>query len=119
MTTSSVKFLLKSTLNTNILIQVALVFCLLCNALVSHATEETSSSNQESTISSEINKIDINTADAALLSSTLKGIGLKKATAIVEYRKTYGPFHHIDELSSVSGIGKATVQKNAHLIAIK
>jgi len=98
--------------------QIALVFFLVCNALVSHATEETSSSNQESSISSEISKIDINTANAELLSSSLKGIGLKKATAIVEYRKTYGPFHHIDELSAVSGIGKATVQKNAHLIAI-
>ena len=116
---SKVKLLLKSTLNTNILAQLTLVFCLLCNALVSHANEESSSSNSNSNISSEINQIDINTANAELLSSALKGIGLKKATAIVEYREAYGPFHHIDELSSVSGIGKATVQKNAHLIAIK
>jgi competence protein ComEA len=119
MKTSRVNFLLNSTLNTNILIQLALVFCLLCNALVAHATEETPSSNQESTTSTEINKVDINTANAELLSSILKGIGLKKATAIVEYREAYGPFHHIDELSSVSGIGKATIQKNAHVIAIK
>ena len=119
MKTSRVKLLLKPSLNTNILMQIVLVFCLLCNALLSQATEEISSSNQESTISSEINKIDINTANAELLSSTLKGIGLKKATAIVEYREAYGPFHHADELTSVSGIGSSTVQKNAHLITIK
>lgn len=119
MKTSRVKLFLKSILNTKILIQVALVFCLLSNALASHASEEPPLSNQESSISSEINQIDINTANAERLSSTLKGVGLKKATAIVEYRKTYGPFHHIDELSSVSGIGKATIHKNAHLIVIK
>jgi len=110
---------LKSTLNTNILIQVTFICCLLFNALISHANEEIPSSNQENIILSELNKININTADAKEISNSLKGIGLKKAVAIIEYRKTYGPFQNIEELSSVSGIGNATVQKNAHLIAIK
>ena len=65
------------------------------------------------------NKLNINSADAEMISNSLKGIGLKKAVAIVEYREAYGPFKHIEELASVKGIGKKTVQKNSALIAIK
>lgn len=56
--------------------------------------------------------VDINTADAKLISKNLKGIGLKKAKAIVEYRKTHGPFANADELVKVDGIGKSLVEKN-------
>jgi len=119
MKASTLNPIFKSTLNTNILIKVIFVFCLLFNALISHASETASSSNHEKVISSESSKVNINTADAEVISSSLKGIGLKKAAAIIEYRTTYGPFQNIEELSSVSGIGNATVQKNAHLIAIK
>jgi competence protein ComEA len=106
------------TLNSKTLLKITFIFCLLFSALISHANEETSSSNQE-VVSSEQIIININTADAKEISKSLKGIGLKKATAIIEYRKTYGPFQNIEELTSVSGIGNATVQKNSHLIAIK
>jgi competence protein ComEA len=41
----------------------------------------------------------------------LKGIGLKKAEAIVKYRTEKGPFKTVDELDNVSGIGKKTVDK--------
>ncbi len=54
----------------------------------------------------------INTADAATLSRELKGIGAKRAQAIVEYRKAHGPVKSADELGLVKGIGPAAIEKN-------
>lgn len=48
--------------------------------------------------------VNINSADAVQL-ATLKGIGPKKAEAIVQYRKTHGQFKSVDALASVKGIG--------------
>ncbi len=56
--------------------------------------------------------VNVNTADAETLSAELKGIGLSKAQAIVEYRKKHGPFKNADELSLVKGIGERTVDMN-------
>lgn len=63
-------------------------------------------------------KININKADAEQLAKMLKGVGLKKAQAIVDYRKQYGAFKSIDELTAVKGIGKKTVKKNSAVISI-
>ena len=56
--------------------------------------------------------VNINTADAKTISDELTGIGLSKAEAIIEYRKKHGPFHSVDDLSLVKGIGERTVDKN-------
>ena len=56
--------------------------------------------------------VNINTADAETISAELKGIGLTKARAIVDYRKKHGPFKNADELSLVKGIGERTVDMN-------
>ncbi len=56
--------------------------------------------------------VDINTADAETISAELKGIGLSKAKAIVEYREKHGPFKSADDLSLVKGIGDRTVEIN-------
>lgn len=56
--------------------------------------------------------VNVNTADAETISAELKGIGLSKANAIVEYRKKHGPFKNADELSLVKGIGERTVEMN-------
>ena len=56
--------------------------------------------------------VDINTADAETISAELKGIGLSKARAIVEYREKHGPFKSADDLSLVKGIGERTVEIN-------
>ena len=56
--------------------------------------------------------VDVNTADAETISTALKGIGLSKAKAIVEYREKHGPFRSADDLSLVKGIGERTVELN-------
>ena len=56
--------------------------------------------------------VDINTADAETISAELKGVGLAKAKAIVEYRKKHGPFKSPGDLSLVKGIGERTVEIN-------
>lgn len=56
--------------------------------------------------------VDVNTADAETISAELKGVGLAKARAIVEYRKKHGPFRSADDLTLVKGIGERTVELN-------
>ncbi|MGV6987604.1 ComEA family DNA-binding protein [Testudinibacter sp. P80/BLE/0925] len=63
-------------------------------------------------------KINLNSATAQELEKGLLGIGAKKAEAIVEYREKNGNFISIDQLSDVSGIGKATLEKNRHLLTL-
>jgi competence ComEA-like helix-hairpin-helix protein len=65
-----------------------------------------------------LHKVDINLADADEISEKLKGIGTKKAQAIVEYRNQHGDFRSLRELEQVKGIGPALVQKNRHLITV-
>jgi len=54
--------------------------------------------------------IDINSANKKEL-ITLKGIGAKKAEAILAYRKDHC-FKSIDELTKIKGIGKKLIEKN-------
>lgn len=54
-------------------------------------------------------KIDINKAGVDELSS-IKGIGVKKAEAIVKYRKSHGKFKSYDDLENVKGIGPSLVE---------
>ncbi len=56
--------------------------------------------------------VNVNTADAETISAELKGIGLSKARAIVEYREKHGPFQSIEDLALVSGIGDRTLERN-------
>lgn len=54
-------------------------------------------------------KININTAGVEEFAS-IKGIGQKKAAAIVKYRKANGKFKSIDDLQNVKGIGPAIIK---------
>ncbi len=60
-------------------------------------------------------KIDLNTAGTEEL-QTLPGIGPSKASSIVAYREEHGPFHSLDELINVSGIGKGIIDKISDLV---
>lgn len=62
--------------------------------------------------------VDINQADAETLSRVMEGVGPKKAQAIIDYRNQHGPFHSIDELTQVKGIGVGTLSRNRGRIAV-
>lgn len=64
------------------------------------------------------NPVNINAADAATIATELKGIGLKRAQAIVEYRTKHGPFKSADELSLVKGIGHKAIDRNRNDIRL-
>ncbi|MFB9145753.1 ComEA family DNA-binding protein [Halomonas alkalicola] len=59
-------------------------------------------------VAQEMAPINVNTADAELLSE-LPGIGPAKAAAIIEEREANGPFESAEDLTRVSGIGAGTV----------
>ena len=63
--------------------------------------------------------VNINTADAELMSQELIGIGLSKAEAIVEYRNENGRFESPEELVKVKGIGPRVLAANAGNILIE
>jgi len=63
--------------------------------------------------------VDVNTADAATISAELKGVGMSKAAAIVEYREVHGPFTTPDDLILVKGIGERTVEINRDNIRVQ
>ena len=62
-------------------------------------------------------KIDLNTATMEQL-HTLKGIGHKKAVAILEYRKEHN-FTKIEDIMKVKGIGKKMFEKIKSEIEVK
>ncbi|MCF3097862.1 helix-hairpin-helix domain-containing protein [Aeromonas australiensis] len=63
-------------------------------------------------------KLNLNTATLAELTN-LKGIGDKKAQAIVDYREQQGKFTSVDQLADVNGIGPATLEANRDMIIVK
>ncbi|MBN4080099.1 helix-hairpin-helix domain-containing protein [Beggiatoa alba] len=63
-------------------------------------------------------QVNINTADAKTIAKHLKGVGFRKAQAIVLYRKKHGTFKTIESLSKVKGIGFKTVEKNRANISV-
>jgi competence protein ComEA len=62
--------------------------------------------------------VNVNTADAETISAELKGIGITKALAIVEFREANGPFKAPEELAMVKGIGERTVEINREFIVL-
>jgi competence protein ComEA len=63
--------------------------------------------------------VDINSADAKTIAKELKGVGLSRAQAIVEYREKNGPFKSADELAKVKGVGTKVVEQNRPNIKVE
>lgn len=63
--------------------------------------------------------VNVNTANAEQIAGNLKGIGLSKAQAIVDYREKNGQFIHVDELVNVKGIGIRTIDQNRGMILLQ
>ena len=63
--------------------------------------------------------ININTADKETLMSTIKGVGEKRAEAIIAYREDHGSFKSIEELANVRGVGPSIVESNMDNLSLK
>lgn len=62
--------------------------------------------------------VNINEADAQMLSTQLTGVGDARAAAIVEYRDAHGPFERVEDLTAVSGIGESTLEANRDRVVV-
>jgi competence protein ComEA len=59
--------------------------------------------------------VDLNAADEAALDA-LPGVGPVIAGRIVAWRRQHGRFSSVDELTEVSGIGEATLERLRPLV---
>lgn len=73
---------------------------------IEHIQPNISSTNTQN---AQDGKVAINHATAEEI-QTLNGIGPKKAETIIVYREENGPFHTIEDLLNVSGIGEKTLE---------
>lgn len=73
---------------------------------------------QQATKTALQNVININTAHPAEL-MTLKGVGVKTAQAIVDYRELMGEFKTVDELTKVKGVGQKTLDVNRQRLSVR
>jgi competence protein ComEA len=62
--------------------------------------------------------LNINNASLEQLEK-MKGIGAKKARAIIEYRLKNGNFATIEDLSNVKGIGSKFIDKNKASMSVQ
>jgi competence protein ComEA len=103
----------------------SLVFALLTSTSVAAvaapaAKSETGNAPMVQDVSSktQAGKINLNQADAPTFQRDLVGIGEAKASAIVAYRESNGPFASVDELLEVKGIGKALLDRNSEKLEV-
>jgi competence protein ComEA len=80
--------------------------------LLSNAETSQVNTNPPPNLSQESKTIHLNQADVDMLTQSFKGIGRKRAEAIVAYREANGPFKSIEDLALVKGIGKQFVSRN-------
>lgn len=95
----------------NIVIAVVFTICL-CIPAFSFAEVKSPPTNVEAA-----SKVSINHATESELIK-LKGIGVKKARAIVDYREKNGAFISLDDLANVKGIGTKIIKENQSIISI-
>ncbi len=104
-------------MNVSRLLKAFLVGSTLAILPVAHAAVTTP--DTRSAAGSETTRpVNINTADAATLAGSLRGIGRSKAEAIVAYRSENGPFKSVDDLVNVKGIGAKTLEQLRPMISL-
>ena len=87
------------------------------NMEANHPTEEATTTQSTVAETPVTKKISINKANNKELAA-IKGIGPKKAQAIIDYRNANGDFVSLEELIKVKGIGKNTMKKITEFISL-
>ena len=90
----------------------AVVLSLFFLPLTIHAETDQVSAVVQPNLSQESKMIHLNQADVDTLTQSFKGVGRKRAEAIIAYREANGGYKSIEDLSLVKGIGKAFVDRN-------
>lgn len=93
------------------------VALILASSSVSLAVENKSAQDQPA-VSQVQQVVNINTADAETLTN-LKGVGIKKAEAIIAWREANGGFTSVEQLLEVKGIGVAILDENRNSLRIE
>jgi competence protein ComEA len=62
--------------------------------------------------------VNINTADKEALMTSIKGVGEKRAEAIIAFREQNGSFKSVEELAEVRGVGPSIVEKNMDNLSV-
>jgi competence protein ComEA len=104
---------MKQNVNPQNLVAAVLAVILLCLGNVTFAKDLTEE------IAMDVVTVNVNEADAEAIASTLVGVGLSRAQAIVDYRDEHGRFYSAEELTAVKGIGQTTVEKNLSRITLR
>lgn len=63
--------------------------------------------------------VNINSASAEQISAALKGVGIKRAQAIVAWREKNGHFSDLSQLTEIKGIGDKILARNSSRIALE
>lgn len=84
----------------------------LCAASISAHADNTPKKNTDQQSVVVTNKINLNKTDVSALIGSFKGIGKKRAEAIIAYRNSHQGFKSIEELAEVKGIGQRFVSAN-------
>lgn len=82
------------------------------------ATDTSTSASSSYHTNKKLQSVNINSADAQTIASSLHGIGAKRAEAIVAYRNQNGPFKSVDDLSKIKGISKKIIDDNRERITL-
>ncbi len=90
----------------------AVVMSLFIIPLTTHAQEAQAVQEPVPNILQTTHKINLNTANVDTLTQSFKGIGRKRAEAIVAYRDANNGFKSIEDLALVKGIGKQFITRN-------
>ena len=61
--------------------------------------------------------VNINSADKQTLMQ-IKGIGEKRADAIIAHREKNGPFKSVEALTEIDGVGPSLIESNKDMLAI-
>ena len=85
---------------------------------MAQATTTPATPAAQAVAASDSTAININTATAEQLTQ-LKGIGKKKAEAIIAWRTEHGPFSDVRQLIEVSGISERFVETHQARLTVK
>lgn len=88
----------------------AAVLSLSVLSLPIHASPKSTSKASITPVEQSVQKINLNQANVKQLSKSFKGIGKKRAVAIIKYRDEHKGFKSIAELAQVPGVGKRFVK---------